>query len=67
MPFDETFLVVGGTSEGDLNNQKTPQTSILMFEPKSERWVTLEDSLEVPRTNTAAAIVPRSLFGEDCV
>ncbi len=73
VPFDDTFLLIGGyrittyrTFERSEPQGEIPHDTVLMFDPKEEKWVTLDDKLATPRAMAAAAIVPRSIVDAKC-
>lgn len=54
VPFDNSFLIVGGYSYG--SNDKSDQDQILFFDVVASEWVIMEDSLTHSRHDTMALL-----------
>ena len=58
VPYDNSFLLVGGFSDGLYS------ADIHMYNAVDDEWIKLEAELKTPRYNHVALLVEQSLFPE---
>ena len=59
VPYNETFLLVGGYNSNDGYIQ-----DIYQYDAANDEWIVLEAKLKTPRSHHVALLVQQSLFPE---